>query len=511
MSEQRPRVNFITVVWGDWHLSAFFSLNIPTLLAAGNLPAFTDECDVTYDIYTRAEDVEKIKRSQGFRWMQRLVTTRVSTISDEGMADPIRAHRDIWFEAVETAKRLRANVLLMPPDVAWSDGSFRHVGKLLRQGKKVIYNFYLRVVSDTFTRDFIERYRNPTGVIAIEPREMVDLSMRHIHPLMAAYTRNCEHFPHHPEMVIWPVRGEGLLLRVLARECLLYDPGSYDLNARALVDGHPNKDEIEFVSDSDDFFAVSLAPLGKDIEWCLQRQKIEYTWLSRWWLHYDSALNDLVAGTKIRIHYAEPTPSKWRQIEFSSDLFVRRAAMHREALRTWRALHELKCERAAELLAMAIHTGAIMHLTPARGRLVVFAPSDEAFDLIPEQLFENVLRGSGGHNLEQLIRAHLVVISDDEPDLESRLQSHMPVELTTVDARTVSLRVQGRAAADKLPSLLVNSGDLTSDGVRSGRNLVFRLEGVLSPVAIPIRRRQPAYEQTDTAEAPRGDLQAETR
>src|SRR5262245_14066816 len=337
MSDNRPRVNLVTVVWGDWHLSAFFSLNVPTLLAPGNLPVLSEGCEAEYDIYTRAADVDNIKRSQGFRWIERLMSVRIHTISDDLIADPIRAHREVWFEAIEKAKRSQALVLLMPPDVAWSDGSMRHVAKLLKQGKKVVYNFYLRVVSDTFARDFLERYRNPTGIIALPAREMVDLAMRHIHPLMAAYSRASDNFPHHPEMVIWPVRGEGLLVRVLARECLLYDPGSYELNARALVDGRPVKAESEFVADSDDFFAVSLAPLGKDIDWCLQRQKIEYMWLSRWWLHYDSALNDLVAATKIRVHYVECT-SKWRQKELASDLFVRRGAMYREALRTWRAL-----------------------------------------------------------------------------------------------------------------------------------------------------------------------------
>jgi Fasciclin domain len=309
-------------------------------------------------------------------------------------------------------------------------------------------------------------------------------------------------------MVIWPVRGEGLLVRVLARECLLYDPGSYELNARALVDGRPVKTDAEFVADSDDFFAVSLAPLGKDIDWCLQRQKIEYMWLSRWWLHYDSALNDLVASTKIRVHYVECT-SKWRQKELASDLFVRRGAMYREGLRTWRALHELRCERAAELLAMAMHTGAIARVTALSGRMLIFAPSDEGFDLIPEQMFEDILGGRSSHSLEQLIRAHIVVMRDEEPDLEERLQAG-PVELTAADGRKLRLRASRRPARDKLSAVVVNEGVATSEYVRAGRNLVFRLEGTLFPLAMPIRQEQPG-DAGDAAANSSGAAKLETR
>ena len=164
--------------------------------------------------------------------------------------------------------------------------------------------------------------------------------MHHVHPLMAAYSRDSDHFPHHPEMVIWPVKNEGLLVRVLARECLMLDPNAFRLNDRALVDGPTNRDEIEFISDSDDLFAISLMPLGKDMDWCVDHQVIDYSWLARWWLHYDGPLNDIVAGTKVRVHYADPTKSEWRKAEFCSDLFVYNAAIHREALRAWRALRD---------------------------------------------------------------------------------------------------------------------------------------------------------------------------
>jgi hypothetical protein len=476
MAKRPLSVNFVTVVWGDWHTSAFLALNLPTLLAPGNLPALSEQWKIVYDIYTRAADIEKIEQSQVGRWLRRIALLRINVISEEIIGDPIRAHHEIWLEAIEKAQRERAFVLLMPPDVVWSDGAFRHVGTLLARGKKVVFNFYLRVVSDTFAQDFTARYGGPDGVLAAPPRQMVELSMSHIHPLMAAYLRGSDHFPHHAEMVIWPVRGEGLLVRVLAREALLFDPNVFALNDRQLVDGRASREEIEFVGDSDELFAVSLAPLGKDIEWCLRRQRAEFTWIARWWLHYDSALNDIVSSAKIRIHHGEPTPASWRAVEFASNIFIRRAATVREAIRVWRALHELKCERVAEILALAIHTGAIQQLTSDRGPVLVLAPSDDAIDLIPERELDKLI-SSGARDL---LRAHLVVLGDNEPEIEERLARNREIELTSAAGSVIRIRASWRRE-DKLAHLLVNGEHATSASLRTGRSVVLRLDGILWP------------------------------
>jgi hypothetical protein len=504
MAEQRIAVNFVTVAWGDWHLGAFLMLNLPTLLAPGNVPALAEQCVARYDIYTRAADVNSIESSEMIRRMREIMPVHVRIIPEELIADPIKAHGELWREATDRAMRARAAVLLIPPDVAWSDGAFGHIGKLLASGKKVLFNFYLRVVSDTFAAQFIERFRDASGLISVPSREMVEFSMHHIHPLMAAYCRDSENFPHHAEMVIWPVHGEGLLVRVLAREPLMFDPNSYELNEKMLVKGKPDRNEVEFVSDSDDLFAVSLAPLGKDIEWCLKRQKVEFMWLARWWLYFDSPLNDLVCSTKTRIHYVEPTGSHWRQLEHASDLFVRRAASYREALRIWRALHELKCGRAAEILALAMHTGAIKRLTPARGRLVVLAPSDEAIDAVFESEVERVISGRDGARLEDLLRAHLVVLGEEGPELEARFERSAQIEARSADGSRLVLKAAwGRLAGKKPASFVVNGRYSTSASLRSGSTLVLRLEGVLRPTA--------AGQKALPAHAPMSDHDASSR
>lgn len=474
MPRQRPNVTLVTVVWGDWHSSAFFGLNLPTLFAPGNLPALSAECTATYEIYVRSSEVERIGETLAFRLLQRVVPVRLNEIPEDLVVDPIRAHHELWLAAIDKAKREDAMVLLMPPDVAWSDGSLGYIARSLARGRKAIFNCYLRVVSDTFARSFVGRYQRSDGVIAVPSREMVEFSMPHIHPLMTAYSRDSENFPHHPEMIIWPVRGEGLLVRVLARECLLFDPKIYSLNEQSLIAVDAPPDEIDFVDDSDQLFAVSLAPLGKDMEWCSMHRTAEFTWVARWWLEFDSPLNDLTAATKIRIHYADPTESSWRQVEFGANLFVRRAAIYREAIRIWQALHQLKCDRAAELLALVIHTREIANLTPASGRFIVLAPSDERLNVASE----SQLAGKTGIN--GLIRAHVAVLQDGEPEIETQLVRQRQIELTALDGSRIRLRRECLPSSPDAP-IIVNDLYKVSGSLRAGRNLILRLEGMLRP------------------------------
>lgn len=485
MSGQGLKVNIVTVVWGEWHNNAFFRLNLPTLFAPDNLPSLIAQCVVTYDIYTRASDIETIIESESYRRLQQMMPVRLYMIAphlvaDDPVSDPITAASETWHKAVQQAALEGASVLLMPPDVVWSDGSLRHVGELLAQGRKVILNFYLRVVADTFIEEFVEHYRVLDGAIAVPSRELVDFSMHHIHPMMASYDRFWEYFPDHAEMIIWFVRGEGLLVRTLARECLLFDPRAYPLNAKNLIGVEPLPGELEFIADSDDLFAISLTPLGKDLDrWLSVPKKIDQAWLGFWWYAFDSPGNDATAAAKVRIHHTEPSESLWRQVEFGSDLLICRAAMGREALRTRQTLHELGCHHAAELLALAIETRAILRLTSDSGRFIVLAPSDKEIDLRPEQL-NALLAEPHGTGINRLIRAHVVMLGENEPDLDMQLEAGRQVELTALDGSSIRLRRE-QAPGNPHGTIVVNDLYETSGKLNSGRNLVLRLEGALVP------------------------------
>ena len=92
----------------------------------------------------------------------------------------------------------------------------------------------------------------------VPPSELMRLAIAHIHPLMAAYDRAATHFPIHPEMILWPIEGDGFLLRLLARELFCFEPGRYPLNAQSLLAQMPPDNEIHVFRDSREFLRRQL-------------------------------------------------------------------------------------------------------------------------------------------------------------------------------------------------------------------------------------------------------------
>jgi len=82
-----------------------------------------------------------------------------------------------------------------------------------------------------------------------------------------------------------------------------------------LIGSEIDPSEIEFVSDSDQLFAVSLAELGKDVDWHMKLRPADAVEIGRWWLNYDSPVNDVIASHKIRWHFNAVTEAEWRRRE----------------------------------------------------------------------------------------------------------------------------------------------------------------------------------------------------
>ena len=476
----------ITVVWGDWHIRKYFDLNLPTLLADGNFPALAKHCDLTYVIYTSQADMRRVREAPELQALAAMMKVEFRKIKDEELKDPIAAHHVIWKEAANHARGQKSFILLMPPDVVWSNGSFAHVGQLLAAGKQAIFMSYLRAESESFARALDRHVRNDAGAIALSGSELVELCLSVLHPLMAAYLRDSTQFPIHPEMVLWAVPEEGLLCRVFSREMFVYNPAHLQLNAANLLETPMDPSLVHVVHDSDDLFAVSLAPLEKEFEWYSSPRTADPAYIGEWWLDYDSWISDIVATTKMRWHIGPVTEESWRARERASDMFVRRAATLREGRRLFRQARELGCGTAANLLAVAVQSGAMTRAARGAGGAIVFLPSDEALAVAGRDALERLLDVSNERLLARFMRAHF--IPGREPTHASSLEDLL--------GAAPELRLR---AADGSEVLVTKSGDgilvngLRIEGSRqSGKNIVYTIDGVLGTLGRPGLRRHAA-------------------
>jgi len=471
--KKKTKLLVVTAVWGDWHISKYFDLNLPTLLTDRNFPALVQACVITYLIYTSQKDLARVSAEPGLQALAELMKVQFNVIDPVLLEDPIVAHHEIWAKATQQAKRESSLVLLMPPDVAWSDGSFEHVGSLLESGKKVIFMTYLRVESESFTKE-LKRYHNDgEATISVSGQQLVEVGMRSLHPLMAASIRESNNFPIHPEMMFWVVPDEGLLCRVLAREMFIYYPESLSLNSVNLLETKVDLDKVHMVSDSDNLFAVSLTPYKKDFEWYRWPRKADPYAIAQWWLDYDSWINDFIVSTKIRWHYKPTTENLWQAKEQGSDVFLRRTADIRECRRLYDIAIKLKCYSFARLFAAALQTAAISLAGLGRGGAIIFLPLDPSgkkFSEISNFIFNPEKRDS----LRKLFSKHVVPskMQCQQTSLKDQIGNLQSIGLTASDGSILRVSRSGNG-------LKVNGVLTFSDPINCGKNIIYLIADLI--------------------------------
>jgi hypothetical protein len=400
---------FVTALWGDWHRDIFLDTNLPTMLSPGNLPALGAGVGCEYLVYTTPQDALKMTRHRAFQRLCSIVPVSLRLFTPSKTRNIFNLHHEIWRKATEHARQQQAFILLMPPDVAWAEGSFARLRDSLTSGKRAIFMTYPRVVSETLIPVLADRFPRDAGeAMIIPPKDLMALAITHIHPLMAAYDRSAMHFPIHPEMILWPVEDDGFLLRLLARELFCFEPGHYRLNAQSLPAQIPPVDEIHVFRDSREFLGVSFTPLWKDMEWYLAPRRLDPLFVGRWWIDYDSPINDHLSTLNLRFTCGRADETRWHVAEARADILLRHLRTAREFVRILMTLNRMGHTRAAAFLASALRVHGLARRWPHRGPFLVLAPTDEAF----EQVEFRRVPGDGMSAAEAraIIKAHVAIV-----------------------------------------------------------------------------------------------------
>ncbi|HUA51662.1 MAG TPA: hypothetical protein VMB81_05830, partial [Candidatus Sulfotelmatobacter sp.] len=207
-----------------------------------------------------------------------------------------------------------------------------------------------------------------------------------------------------------------------------------------LLDGPIPWDALHVVTDSDRLFAVSLAPLGKDVAWQAEPWRADALDIAHWLLRFDSPANDYVAGARIRWHLGTMTEALWRAREIAGDLLVRRAVIEREALRV---VHRMARDdthgtgEAGRLLALSVLNGSLaraLRSMPGRpGRAIfAFVPGDA--ELAVALTADGIAKG----RIEPMLREH-VAIAREAIDLD-RIEPGQMLELEFLSGQRRCLR-----------------------------------------------------------------------
>lgn len=401
------QATIFSAVWGSEYINRFQTLTLRTLLAPRNLPKFNESIKTEYLILTTEEGRSALSKSPIFSDLKRLVDVSFLDLPSEGSTNVDRKNV-AWKLATEHARRRGGYAVQMPPDVIWSDGAFEYFARLIVEGKKAIFvNWHLRALEELFIPEFESRFGGGFNPVSIAPRELVLLTLKHSHPLNSVHLRSADCFTYWPEMVFWPVPGQGVLMHTLALTPLIFDASVCALNEMRLLTGHWSADQLSFVIDSDDAFMASLAPVGKDRHFYSRHEKVDVAFVGSWWLDVHTPAADQLALSHYRLKFDETNMGAWRTKMLEAEAFIRKAFHAREAYRIWREAKQLGLKYASAVLAYAISVNLAGTVTRSNTGITILLPRDEAFADIWSTDMKAIL-GAGKREIVEFLRAHVL-------------------------------------------------------------------------------------------------------
>ncbi|GEM_PF-1843682 len=369
--------DFVVAVWGTEHLRVLFEAAIPTLLADGNLPAVASALPSRLIFFTTFAGERSITSQPLWHVLSQVLPVLVKVFSGADPATPA-AHYAMWRAAVEDARTAGRYVFMMSPDVIWADGSLRHVGELIRSGKKAIYMVQPRLVLETALLELNGRFRDSgNGVMTIKPSQMSELALRHMHHYQAASLAGGHYLPAQPEQLLWAQPPGRLEVRSFGLDPRGFDPRHFQLDSHVFNFSAVSQPEaLAFVTGPDKALAFSLCPFGQYASYHFYPKEARVLDVARWWLEWRYPPTQLVFSKPSWL--SGPVPDAAGNGYPVSGRFAGKLLAADELIALALALRDHGLGRAAMYLALALETGRLHEAWRGVMPLVILAPIDAA-------------------------------------------------------------------------------------------------------------------------------------
>jgi hypothetical protein len=402
------KVILTTAVWGAWHIDAYLRVTLPTLLAHENLPALARDHSCTYRLFTTTMSRGRLESAPGIAQLRRLMVVDIEEIaSDDRLASDF--HLAVWQKVVDEAVEKNSAVVSLHPDTPWSNGSFAFMSRGLTEGKEVFIVPNVRVVSETFL-PALEAARRGEA-IALSGDSMSALALRHFHPLSGAMVPQIGYSATATE-IYWGVKGKGLSLRHASRPAIAAIPRAVPLDIEFYTRKINNMNGVFNVTDVNQMFMLSLAPLFKDFGLITPEHKVTPLLVGRWCAHpqNDTPLKDYFAAQSLRMPLGpDKDGPEWEKGAREGDEFMNEVSVHLAAVNLHYAMRAQGCWAAAGVLAMALHETDLAKKVrcPALGQEgVALVPSEAAFKQFGKEKLEKLLAPGSEAQLLDFMLSH---------------------------------------------------------------------------------------------------------
>jgi hypothetical protein len=315
-------------VWGAGHIELFNTIGLPSLLSPFNLPAIAEPQNCRYFLYTRAQDVEKLRDSAAFARLERLLPVEI-LLTPEPIEVPHSTMSWCHKDTLRRADEDDVAAVFLPPDCVWSDGSLARLQKLADAGKSTVHMTGIRLEKNSASTE-LRRHLSADGTtLTIAAGDLVELGLRHLHRIALSHFWGEYEGGMLAANLYWTVPGQGLVIRCFHLHPLLVKSQIKFAQFTSTIDDDlalvacPDAATEHVVEDSDEILAFELSPASHDVGAPFPKKSIDS--VAAWTEMGANARHRQLARHTIRLHYRPVDPVIWAPVEAEAEQVMRGA------------------------------------------------------------------------------------------------------------------------------------------------------------------------------------------
>ena len=313
----KPKVKFLTVVWGESYVERFATLALPSFLAPGNLPALAATCDLEVLVMTARQDVEYFQRHAAVKTLHALTSVRYIDIDDLIVGGLYGVTLTLAYaRAIHSfgPGMVGMHFVFMNADFVLANGSLANVAKHIHAGRSIVLAPSFRATAEIVEPKLFVAVDAATHTLSLEPRQIVSLALEHPHPTTIArtVTQDLCHSAH-PNQVLWWVDEKTVLARyyLIFMLCLKPERALGKINSYCdygfIPEMCPSGDEV-VMADSDEFFMLEVQRRDQEMLY-IRPGPLSERYLARSLSEWTTAEHRRAARYDIVFHAGEIDPS----------------------------------------------------------------------------------------------------------------------------------------------------------------------------------------------------------
>ncbi len=403
------KFRLITTVWGPRFADLFLRVTVRSLLGEGNVDAFRAGHQAVYSIYTTAETAEQLRRAPLFQRLANGIEIDFVLFGAEEIDPKVPScHWVGWRKGAEVAAKNGEMAFFIVADMLYAANTLRRWVRLFDEGYRAIWTSTTQVVLETAIRELEEKFP-PVSLapISMSNEEVIDLGIRHLHPLIASMFRDTPRASRHPEVVFAEIPGEGFAQRAIGAHPMCVDPSYFQMS-----DAFSPLDRFEAIA-FEEATGLGLEPLLKVPDLYARRASIDGDRLSNMgsWVDHHCTPSDLIESMRT---YRFSKGSRRNDAGFKRasarlGFYACQVRLTGSIYRVVQEMRRAQCTLAAQIAASAHYVGRLRRHWRTRGPISVFVPNDGAMRAFGSDRLSALLRVGNERELARAAHEHVFV------------------------------------------------------------------------------------------------------